>query len=417
MLYAKLGTPECQFINKDVGYIVSDSIYFTADSGNSWITVPNVAGPNMIGDKMFFFNADTGIYATQGTPSYLVRTTDRGINWDTVYMNNDWFTDIEFKGSLGFAVGYNTVLRSTDGGNTWVIVNTFSTLFMKTVFLLNADTIFIGGADGLLYCSYDSGLSWNNVNTGISSALDIVDLYFYHDSVGIAITNNNGGIGEIFLSYDYGLTWTLTRQLWENIYKYSDISNGKGFLVGDRGTLMKFDLINAPIFPSYIVGDTMVAKDSIYTYKLQSYDGETVNWTAVNGNILNTSLDSINISWPDTGNYTITVNLSNNCGLSPTRQFKVHVVDSVVGIIYPMSAQDGIKIFPNPTSGIINLSIDRKEHGNGCGSLFNSLGLNINNFIFNNGLSQLNISELNSGLYFLVVDFNQKRYITKIIKE
>ncbi|MBP8115850.1 MAG: T9SS type A sorting domain-containing protein [Chitinophagaceae bacterium] len=408
---------ECQFINKDVGFIVSDNIYFTQDGGNSWTTVPGVAGPNMLGDKMFFFNADTGIYATQGISSYLVKTTDRGINWDTVYNCNYWFSDIEFKDSLGFAVGYNTVLRSTDAGNTWAAINTFSTSFMKTVFLLNADTIFIGGAGGLLYYSFDSGLSWNNVNIGISSSLDIVDLYFYHDSVGIAITNNNGGVGEMFQSYDYGLTWTMTSQVWGNIYKYSDVSNGKGYFVGERGVLMKFDLFNAPIFPSYIAGDTQVAKDSTYTYNLQSYDGETVNWTAVNGNILYTSGDSIKISWPDTGNYSITVNLSNDCGLSPTRQFIVHVVDSVVGIINPMSAQDGIKVFPNPTSGIINLSIDRKEHGNGSGYLFNSLGLKINNFIFNNGLSQLNISELNSGLYFLVVDFNQKRYITKIIKE
>jgi len=416
-LFSASNIRECQFINKDVGFISSDSIYFTQDGGNNWITVPGVAGPAMIGDKMFFFNADTGIYATRGSPSYLVRTTDRGINWDTVYMSNYWFTDIEFKDSLGFAVGYNTVLRSTDAGKTWAAINTFSTSYMRTVFLLNADTIFIGGAAGLLYYSYDSGLNWNNVNTGISSALNIVDLYFYHDSVGIAITDNNGGIGEIFQSYDYGLTWTMTRQVQEDIYKYSDVSNGKGFFVGDGGVLMKFDLMNAPIFPSYIVGDTLVAKDSTYTYNLQSYNGETVNWTAVNGNILTTYGDTVKISWPDTGYYSITVNLSDDCGLSPTRQFTVHVVDSVVSSINPISAQDGIKIFPNPTSGIINLSFDRQEHENGSGYLFNSLGLKIKNFIFNKGLSQFNISELNSGLYFLVVDFDQKRYSKKIIKE
>ena len=404
---------ECQFINKDVGFISCDSIYFTEDGGNNWKTVPGVAGPNTIGDHMFFFNADTGIYAISEFPSDLFRTTDRGKNWDTVYKSNYWFRDIEFRDSLGFAVGYNTVLRSIDAGKTWTSIDTFSTTNMLTVFLLNKDTIFIGGAGGLLYYSLDSGLSWNKVDSNIP--IDIVDLYFYNDSIGIAITNNDGGIGEIFQSNDYGLSWTMTRQVHENIYKYSDVGGGKGFFVGERGVLMKFDDMNSPTFPSYIIGDTLVTKDSIYTYNLLDYDGEMVNWSVINGNILNTSGDSIRLSWPDTGNYSITVNLSNNCGLSPTREFKVHVVDSIISSTNPIYTQDGIRIFPNPTSGIINLSIDR-DNGNGSVCLFNSLGLKIKNEIINKGGSQFNISELSSGLYFLIVDFGQKRYIKKIIK-
>ncbi len=410
--YSAENVTECQFIKKDVGFIRSDNIYFTEDG----ISFKKVPGPDSTimgswGNKMFFFNADTGVCAFSGG---LYRTTDRGKSWKKVY-DGDFGADIEFRDSLGFAVGYSTVARSTDAGKTWVAIDTFSTpLFMRTVFLLNADTIFIGGAGGLLYASYDSGLTWTKVSSDIPIPINILDLHFYDDSVGIAITNNNGGIGEIYHSYDYGLTWTRTRQVSENIYKYSDVSNGKGFFVGDRGTLMKIDRMNAPTLPSYIIGDTLVTKDSAYTYNLLGHDGETIKWGAIHANIVGTSGDSVKIIWPDTGYYSITVNLSNDCGGSPTREFKVHVVDSIINSIHHIYTKDEIKIFPNPTNGQFTIEVNSFRNTNTSLNIFDLNGRLLVSDIINKK-STIDVSDLANGVYMLSIEDNVGITVKKLV--
>jgi dienelactone hydrolase len=69
-------------------------------------------------------------------------------------------------------------------------------------------------------------------------------------------------------------------------------------------------------------------------------------------------------------------------------------------------------VYPNPTNGIVNLS---KNLENKPIQIFNALGQKVK--VIENSNATIDLSELNSGVYFLNVTKNDKTTIIKIIKE
>ena len=112
------------FPTRDVGYLVraDGSVLRTDDGGSrfsSGARLPAQSGgpPN----DAWFTDANNGFVATgSDTLGKLYRTTDAGASWTEV-ASAGAIRSIHFvNGSVGYAVGQDTVLKTTDGGAIWV---------------------------------------------------------------------------------------------------------------------------------------------------------------------------------------------------------------------------------------------------------------------------------------------------------
>ncbi|MFN6039417.1 MAG: T9SS type A sorting domain-containing protein, partial [Bacteroidota bacterium] len=76
--------------------------------------------------------------------------------------------------------------------------------------------------------------------------------------------------------------------------------------------------------------------------------------------------------------------------------------------------EDEIKIFPNPAKELVNVSLNRK--GNTTLNLMDASGRLVRTFHVSTAQSQLSLEGLESGVYFLKME-GENRLVRKIIKE
>ena len=149
---------------KDVnnGWTVGDNgtIYHTTNGGASWTKQPSGTAINL---KTVFF-ATTKDGWTGGDFASVLHTTDGGASWTVVVtppaFGRDTYgiSDIFFQDAgRGWAAVSGVVLRTGDGGNTWIPESTDNG--SSGVFFTNDDGWAVG-AFGAIYRSGDGGVTW-----------------------------------------------------------------------------------------------------------------------------------------------------------------------------------------------------------------------------------------------------------------
>lgn len=169
---------EVQFINSQVGYI----------AGREWFKDPDTGA---------------GTYRVE-----ILRTDDGGQNWRTCYRNDESGNVFQMallsESILVASIDSNTLIRTSDGGETWQIVATGKGDFVSVV--LNSDgSGWTVGHDGSFYKSADQGKTWLKFN-GMSQRLlhqNWVSIDFADTKKGMVI----GEDGAIAITDDGGLTW------------------------------------------------------------------------------------------------------------------------------------------------------------------------------------------------------------------
>ena len=90
-----------------------------------------------------------------------------------------YFTDTNH----GCAVGESgTVVKTTDGGSTWTLPNSGTTIRLNSVAFLNANTGYAVGLFGTIIKTTDGGNTWNKVNSGTSQHL--FSIFFVDSQTG-----------------------------------------------------------------------------------------------------------------------------------------------------------------------------------------------------------------------------------------
>lgn len=201
------------FINKDIGYIAGGIRYEqsdllrTEDGGKTWSlqhmdgdAKKAVYGLATNGNKVYAVGYDGKIFVkgSDSDPWYYIQTgwwewfqdiefTTPGkgfIAAGSAYRNGrilqidatghvnkvDSFdyelTDITFaNANTGYACGFGAVLKTSDGGDTWVLQNARGDYF-KSVFALDAQTVWIAGYNGSIIHTTDGGASWQRLRNG-----------------------------------------------------------------------------------------------------------------------------------------------------------------------------------------------------------------------------------------------------------
>lgn len=215
-------------------YVVNDQSYgviVSQDNGLTWSGYLAGSFQNHYG--MHFTNANEGWIASTG--GSVLKTTDGGNTWQQVQTGNFAYFAIRFNGSNGLVGGNGGYMKKTsDGGITWNAVTSGTTQPIYTLAFSNATTVFFGSDNGMVRRSTDAGSSWSTINTGVNYTIRRI---FFLDAQNGWLCGH-GGI--IMRTTDGGSTWSLQSSGTNvNLLSIQFVSASIGFAVGASGTILK----------------------------------------------------------------------------------------------------------------------------------------------------------------------------------
>lgn len=182
----------------------------------------------------------------------VLHTDNGGLTWTIQEMGDDLaLMDIEFRGDTnGWIVGGdNTILRTADGGREWVpcdvpsetyedesggLIDTSESI-LNAVCFLDADNGWVVGEYGTVYCTTDSGNTWQKRNAGIPPGDYLFDVAFVDRQKGCAVAVG----GRTFRTNNGGERWDVCPSCTENALYTIVANNGSLLAAGNRGTLLK----------------------------------------------------------------------------------------------------------------------------------------------------------------------------------
>jgi hypothetical protein len=134
------------------------------------------------------------------------------------------------------------------------------------------------------------------------------------------------------------------------------------------------------------------------------------NWYQLPGNVqIATNTSGIYVKPTAPATYVVEQNL---CGT--ITYDTVFVMVSPTGIVSSSIVENNFKIYPNPTNSILNIIDSKKQLQNSTIEIKNYLGQVVFSSPFN---TQINLSNLSVGLYFLTIQDKSNSKTVKIIKE
>lgn len=247
-------------------------------------------------DKIHFVNETTGYIVGGDTEinsdndtAIILKTTDGGRTWNTVYTNTGFYTLSVYATSATTAyvtTSSNIILKTTDGGVNWqeieVATNRF---FMADIKFTDNNTGYIAGsngANGRLYMTSDAGETWMNLATNnavldnllISNQLNSID---FPTASTILISGGAWNNGTLLKSTDSGVNWE-KQHISANI-KTTDVNliGNTGFLTGNNGiTSVGSEL--GELFKTINNGENWSKIETGYTNRMErlSYKNEVI---------------------------------------------------------------------------------------------------------------------------------------------
>jgi photosystem II stability/assembly factor-like uncharacterized protein len=149
-----------------------------------------------------------------------------------------------FDDNTGLAVGTNGYfLRTTNGGSHWDTgrlqvtgVVLFRDESLQAVSIVDQDFAVAAGFDGVVYKTFDRGLTWESIGyPNLSGELDILDVKFITRDLGY-ITGTRPDVAEnVFKTTDGGVTWTQVNLSAGGFVDFADTNHGWIVNVGGLG--------------------------------------------------------------------------------------------------------------------------------------------------------------------------------------
>ena len=216
------------------GYSAIGFILKTTDGGNTWSSIrTNSESINWL-ENVYFSGTNSGYVAGYGpeTGALLLKTIDNGSNWNQITLDTAsllrltaaYFTDVNtgyltgYKNAPSGSEWYGTILKTTDGGNSWsaLNVNPPKGALLNSICFPEANTgyaagqNFTGGSiyNGVFLKTTDGGATWLNLSTTIRCAFK--SIYFTDSSTGFGVGETIIGTGESTLikTTNGGTSWS-----------------------------------------------------------------------------------------------------------------------------------------------------------------------------------------------------------------
>jgi len=128
--------------------------------------------------------------------------------WTTQYLNNvdgNNLRRVQFVNSLtGWACGgHGTLIKTTNGGDTWVATSTGTGSFLTCIYFIDQNTGWIGSEDAVIKKTTNSGISW--YSAPITTSDFSANFFFLNAQTGFVTSHDK----KIHKTTDGGLSWNL----------------------------------------------------------------------------------------------------------------------------------------------------------------------------------------------------------------
>ena len=185
-------------------------------------------------ESINWVNADLGFIVGE---NLIIRTTDGGISWKEYPITFEGkLKDVDFwDKDLGVAVGENgLIFRTSDGGGNWIKISPPTTSNLLSVAFSNSTNLIAVGDNGLIFRSEDVGQTWNSIPSG--SNLSLNDLFIVNQDTAFVASDD----GKILRTYDGGFQWiSINSGQSKNLRGVTFTTALIGYAVGDQGTILK----------------------------------------------------------------------------------------------------------------------------------------------------------------------------------
>jgi len=284
------------FTDANTGYTVglNNTIFKTTNGGTSWNA--QTCGTQYITynlNSVYFLNASIG-YAVGGW-GCILKTTNGGTSWVKLsYSSTSVLTSVYFNNvDTGYVIGTGgTIIKTTDGGSYWV-TQTAPSAYLNSVKFIDLDTGYVAGDDGIILKTINGGSNWITLTSGTSD--DLQSVFISNASTACIVGANHSLNNTCVLTTDnYGANWTnhASNASLSDLYSIDFPTPSIGYAVGNN-TILKttnggsnwtklgIDLMNNPLksvyFTSadtgYVVGGTGALKT----------DNGGITWSALSG--------------------------------------------------------------------------------------------------------------------------------------
>src|ERR1035437_2756060 len=304
------------------------------------------------------------------------------------------------KGNIVFAGSDSGgIYRSTNNGTNW----TYSGLQSDGVACMdtNSTTIFVGTGSGVSL-STDNGATW--IQTGLSLGIG------YVQSIAVSGTTIFAGTGSgLTVSTDNGVTWSppklpnkQVRALVVNGGTVFAAADGFIYSSTDNGTNWTLNLTCNDCCSMIKSGSNIIASSqSAGTVCVTTDNG--ISWSMINTGLPMFGKSALaasgtNIFLGTWNNGVWTRALSEFINMSTNEKNDIHYQ---------------VKIYPNPSTGEINLVFGNSQHG--MVNIYNTQGEKIFEQTVNHKQETVNLSPQSKGIYFLEIISEGKREMRKIV--
>jgi len=219
-----------------VGYF--QTIIKSTNGGTNWQIIRD--GPYGTGGAFrpcFFINPNTGWISNTENVSYILKTTDGFLTYDSIpLMTSGFVYDIYFRDSLTglYCDDNGAVRKTTNGGLNWFSINipvgTFSYSFMNFSFI-NNQTGWLTELSCKVFKTTDFGSNWDSISNIPNGSYQIHCIFFSSLNTGWAI----GEGFSVFKSTNEGYNWfSQNGNGGHSIYFVNDTI---GWIVGNLGKI------------------------------------------------------------------------------------------------------------------------------------------------------------------------------------
>jgi photosystem II stability/assembly factor-like uncharacterized protein len=138
-------------------------------------------------------------------------------------------------GQLAWSVSYyGGIVKTTDGGNEWYLIDGTETLYLYDIFRVNDDTLWSVGNGGIIVRSTDGGNTWQDRSKPEFSSLDFRRGYFEDANHGWVVGDEG-----VWFTSDGGANWTEQAHVTgQSLYGVDFADPYRGWAVGTAGTIL-----------------------------------------------------------------------------------------------------------------------------------------------------------------------------------